>query len=288
MNKRGMEMTLIQFMELVLAGLVVTSLVFAVLRMTDGTAYRRELYAKDNAHVVDAMLTTPNGEMRVAYLWKSNSNALALTANSVAVYTRDSSKIDKAAIDHYSKVFGTHRTASVDPEPLFAPSYYAYVLAPNGANRRLFIDRTFQDITCPASSEAFTGAQVSAQLSGFSQTDTAYAAAVFEGMRLQAGREFSTQGVTILLRARNSPSPDIQIAYNSLNDRTIRLSCFIAQELQRTQPAVTYVHVSQIPPTDQNYDIVIDIASTDDVALSALGEKIAASTKAYTQPTRSP
>lgn len=281
LNRRGAEMAMIHLMEIVLASIVVTAIILTVFHLTSGSAYRRELLAKDNAHLIDALHATPNGEMRVAYLWKSTSHALTLSPGSTTVQAIDDKATDRVALDGFTKAFGTQSGVNVQSLGPFQPAYFAYVISPIADKRTLAIDRSFNDIACPSSSDPLGGLSVTSRLNDLTgETPSAFSESLFQGAQLRYNNALSREGTSLLINAMRYPTPEAKVAYASIDDRTVRLACVIAQKLRSEGVTVSFSHASQLSNAPSS-GVYIMLSVPDESALEKLREVIISGIAAY-------
>lgn len=281
-SRLGNTGTLIDLMELLLFALIFAALFLGVHNIVNGSSYFQGFFAKDNAHLVEALHAVPSGELTVAYLWNNPSFAIEFVPGKVNVWSIKERDEERRLKTMQSKAFGTSGSTFVETETAFTPRFYA-LEETRGVPRTISVDISFNELRCPAA-QVLDGLAISAEVSGFPSEPDKLAAGVREAIKLQrqsAGAGLTDSGPHVHVFVRAAPTQQAGVYYANSDDITLRLACVLTKALG-AQSAVRFAHVSQAPRyTNEDADVLIILESTDITQATRMLDQVKVGVLAY-------
>ena len=231
MNSRGdISAGLFILVEIVLSLLVLVVIGAVILEMSSGATFFQSFFAKDNAHLVEALQTVPNGELHFGYLWSTTAYSISFYNNNgtVTVQSIGGSIENPTKTNQKTKAFGTSQNTPVDTVS-FVPKYYQLIRTTIPSSS-ISILRDFSSLKCPSSQIPLTGMTGTASEDGFSDVAQPTIDDVMGAVRVNRLGDFSTNsGFTIHLHLEKSSASSVTIYYRSNDDQVLRLACLLAQ-----------------------------------------------------------
>jgi hypothetical protein len=272
--KKGQSLATFVLVELVLATLVIFILWVAIDGMIDGNTFFQNFYAKDNAHLIEAVHGVPNGAIYVGYLWDNPAFRVHFNQDNVEVRLATIAE-DKQGTYAGKKAFGASEHTPIKSEGPFAPQYYQIVRTQVPA--QIEIQKNFNLATCKTTITELRGISGVGSGSFQGRSGSDYMNDILGAVEAQQRiPDFTKRGVTIHLQVEESETPEIQVYNTTSSDVVERLTCLIVKDAS-LQRAVTTENYNG--PFTEN--IVIVVKTKDGAELVALKQHILKAVKEY-------
>lgn len=274
-GKRGdTAATLWWLLEIILSIVIITTIGYIMADYANSNTFFQSFFAKDNAYMIDALQSVPNGQAQIGYLWYDPKYTIAFEqskAKEVAgsYVSVDLAKVEaKSQVQKYHAESGQTKIATLDP---FNPIYFYYSLNTAQAQRSITITGQFSETKCPASNGVINGLSLTAQTTTFdSSALETFGKDITSAIVTNRGAinsKFSETGFEIELIAEKGPLETTEVYYTQNTDASIRMACTIAQSLSKDS-AVRYGHISEGPQITTTANVVVIINSQSQTAIT--------------------
>jgi hypothetical protein len=270
---RGQTFALVHLIELVLALIVFVFVAYGVLSMVNGVSFYEQIYARDNAHLIETFHAVPNGDVEFGYLWSSANYQLAISPDHVTVSKttkplvqlwKTSAEKKVLVVSNSEKYFGTGARTTVEPAT-FEPRYIRYTVRGN-PERTIRASAQLAAHGCPAepaipgliyARDAFTSEPIGSRVG----TNA-----------LQNAGIATTSGPRIAFRYEAAPAPELLIIDKLGSSESVRAACLIEENSASVAVVPARGSLAAETPIVQNADadiiIVLRGRASDEGALT--------------------